>query len=131
MLAPMWQRFLRCDRVSWLLVPWIPCIRLKAGMLTLSCKRRAPIGANRRSEQPPTALAFAFGPGSSRRHKALAEADNLAVSMLNLPDLAADIDKPADLIKLRARPHRGKTGQFLDLLDQNTKSLGERADESA
>ncbi len=88
-------------------------------------------GTNGLLVSPPSGLEFAFGPGSCRRHQALAEAAGLNTLALALPGLAVDIDKPADLAKLQALPHRGETGRFLDSIDLGAKSLGEAADPSA
>jgi 2-phospho-L-lactate guanylyltransferase len=43
---------------------------------------------------------FAYGPGSFRRHRAEAEARGLVVRTLHDPDLAFDLDTPADLADL-------------------------------
>jgi len=82
-------------------------------------------GTNGLLVAPPTALVFAFGPGSNRRHQAQAGAHGVATVALALPGLAADIDKPADLAKLRSMPRRGETGRFLDSVDLSASSLGE------
>jgi 2-phospho-L-lactate guanylyltransferase len=50
-----------------------------------------------------TAFRFSYGPGSFARH--LAEADRLGLPprVLDLPDLAWDIDEPADVVPVTAR----------------------------
>jgi 2-phospho-L-lactate guanylyltransferase len=45
----------------------------------------------------PEPFAFAYGPGSYRRHTAAARAAGLGVRAVRDPDLAADLDVPADL----------------------------------
>jgi len=44
---------------------------------------------------------FAYGPGSFRRHVAEASRHGLAVRVVRDPDLAFDVDLPADLERLR------------------------------
>jgi len=87
-------------------------------------------GTNGLLVSPPTALAFAFGPGSCRRHQALAREQGIAAVALTLPGLAADIDKPADLAKLQSMPRRGETGRFLDSVALGATSMGEAASPS-
>lgn len=46
---------------------------------------------------------FSYGPGSFARHRAEAERLGLALRVLDLPDLAWDIDEPADVVPVTAR----------------------------
>ncbi len=46
---------------------------------------------------------FSYGPGSFSRHRAEAERVGLAAHVLDLPDLAWDVDEPADLVPVAAR----------------------------
>ena len=56
---------------------------------------------------PTTApFAFAYGPGSFRRHVAAAHAAGLAVRVLRDPTLAADLDVPDDLEAVAHLPRR-------------------------
>lgn len=48
-------------------------------------------------------LRFAYGENSFFKHRALAEQSNMGIQVVNLPGLAADIDKPEDLITLVQR----------------------------
>jgi len=48
------------------------------------------------------AIEFRFGPDSARQHLAAAEAAGLRAASVDLPRLALDIDRPADLDTLRA-----------------------------
>ena len=50
-----------------------------------------------------TGFRFSYGPGSFARHRAEAERVGLAVRVLDLPDLAWDIDEPADVVPVTAR----------------------------
>jgi 2-phospho-L-lactate guanylyltransferase len=49
-------------------------------------------------------FAFAYGPGSFRRHVAVAHAHGLAVRVVRDPDLAFDVDLPEDLLALDLVP---------------------------
>jgi 2-phospho-L-lactate/phosphoenolpyruvate guanylyltransferase len=51
----------------------------------------------------PDAIEFQFGPDSARKHLAAAEEAGLRTSVLALPRLAFDVDKPEDLEELRTR----------------------------
>jgi 2-phospho-L-lactate guanylyltransferase len=46
---------------------------------------------------------FSYGPGSFARHRAEAERLGLEVTVLDLPDLAWDVDVPADVVPVAAR----------------------------
>ena len=46
---------------------------------------------------------FSYGPGSFARHRAEAERLGLPVRILDLPDLAWDVDEPADLVPVAVR----------------------------
>jgi len=54
-------------------------------------------GTNALLITPPDALTPAFGPGSCRRHAALAAAQGIAHAVIEVPSLALDIDTPEDL----------------------------------
>ena len=47
---------------------------------------------------------FSYGPGSFARHLAEAERLGLALRVLDLPDLAWDVDEPGDMVPVAARP---------------------------
>lgn len=47
---------------------------------------------------------FSYGPGSYARHRAEAERTGLPFRMLDRPDLAWDIDEPADVVPVSALP---------------------------
>ena len=46
---------------------------------------------------------FSYGPGSFARHRAEAERIGLPLHVLDLPDLAWDVDEPRDMVPLAAR----------------------------
>lgn len=54
-------------------------------------------GTNAMFLAPPDLIEPAFGPGSLRRHIALAERKRYRCSILSLPRLALDVDTPADV----------------------------------
>ena len=57
-------------------------------------------GTNALLLQPPDAIEFAFGPDSFARHEQLAAQAGLPCQTLHMPNLAIDIDQPADLALL-------------------------------
>jgi 2-phospho-L-lactate guanylyltransferase len=50
-----------------------------------------------------TGFRFSYGPGSFARHRAEAERVGLPLRVLDLPDLAWDIDEPGDVVPVTAR----------------------------
>ncbi len=54
-------------------------------------------GTNALYLTPPDLIEPAFGPGSLRRHIALAEKERYRCSILSLPRIALDVDTPADV----------------------------------
>jgi len=46
---------------------------------------------------------FSYGPGSFARHRAEAERLGLSLQVLDLPDLAWDVDEPGDMVPVAAR----------------------------
>ncbi len=73
-------------------------------------------GTNALLLRPPAALELSFGPGSCERHRAAAVAAGRSVHVIDDPDLALDLDWPADLAAhlFRARP--GQTRHLLHRL---------------
>ncbi|MEZ4708421.1 MAG: 2-phospho-L-lactate guanylyltransferase [Caldilineaceae bacterium] len=57
-------------------------------------------GTNALLLQPPDAIEFAFGPNSCTRHRQLAAAAAAPCQVLEIPNLAEDIDQPEDLALL-------------------------------
>ena len=51
---------------------------------------------------------FSYGPGSLARHLAKAERLGLPTHILDLPDLAWDVDEPADVVPVSGRRSRGQ-----------------------
>ena len=54
-------------------------------------------GTNALAMRPVGAIPFAFGAGSSSRHRGLAQAAGLPIHEIDSPTLAVDLDSPADL----------------------------------
>ena len=50
-----------------------------------------------------TGFRFSYGPGSCARHRAEAERLGLPLRVLDVPDLAWDVDEPADVVPVSAR----------------------------
>lgn len=66
---------------------------------------------------PATAIPAAFGPGSARRHRRLAERAGVPLAELALPSLAVDVDEPEDLEALRRSGAAGpRTRECLERL---------------
>jgi 2-phospho-L-lactate guanylyltransferase len=59
-------------------------------------------GTNALLVQPPDLIPFAFGEGSFQRHLRLANEHQVPAVVLNLPNLAHDVDTPEDLEALEA-----------------------------
>jgi 2-phospho-L-lactate guanylyltransferase len=61
---------------------------------------RAGSGSNGILVNPAGADPFAFGPDSLRLHRLAAERLGLGFALLELPNLAWDVDRPEDLVPL-------------------------------
>ncbi len=60
---------------------------------------RADMGTNALLLRPPSVLAPAFGPDSFLRHRELARSHGLSLATVHVPELALDLDTPADLAR--------------------------------
>ncbi len=74
-------------------------------------------GTNALLLAPPTLLAPAFGPGSCARYRQAAAALGVAPKLLDLPQVALDIDRPADLLALESLAGAPRTRALLRRLD--------------
>lgn len=74
-------------------------------------------GTNALLLAPPTLLEPAFGPGSCARYRQVAEAIGVAPRVLDLPQVALDIDRPADLLALESLAGAPRTRALLRRLD--------------
>ena len=78
-------------------------------------------GTNALLTKPPNLLTYQYGPGSFRAHLTTAIGRRIATAVLELPNLALDIDRPEDLTALMAHPGDTRTQAFLRSL-----GLGQR-----
>jgi 2-phospho-L-lactate guanylyltransferase len=70
-------------------------------------------GTNALALRPPGIIPFRFGHRSSAAHQREAKARGLPLSVLPLPSLALDIDRPNDLPAIMAQPNGTRSQQFL------------------
>lgn len=66
--------------------------------------------------RPRDVIPAAFGPGSAKRHRDLAERAGVTWRELRLPSLTLDLDEPDDLAVFLASPGSGRTGALLRAL---------------
>ena len=74
-----------------------PVIRASSAPTVVLVTDRQGVGTNALALRPPGIIDFAFGPGSRRVHRSLAEAVGATYAEVESP-LAFDIDTPADLL---------------------------------
>jgi len=70
-------------------------------------------GTNAILRRPPTLFPSHFGAGSLAKHLREAEQANAACQLLQLPNIALDIDEPADLAELLGRGQGNAISQLL------------------
>jgi len=85
------------------------------------------MGTNALLLAPPDILRLRFGYDSFRYHLSEAEARGAAVSVIENPRIALDIDEPADLQQLIPRLERGRTHDRLAAMRHNGSSFFARA----
>jgi 2-phospho-L-lactate guanylyltransferase len=71
--------------------------------------------------RPPRAIPARFGPDSFARHQALAAERDMPVAIVERQELAFDLDRPGDILRLLEAGHRGRTREVCVQMD-----LGER-----
>lgn len=71
-------------------------------------------GTNALLTAPPGVLEPAFGAGSCSRYVQQAGRLGVAPKLLDIPEIALDIDRPEDLQALRGRPGADRTREYLD-----------------
>ena len=86
------------------------------GRAVVICLDRHGTGTNALLLRPPTVIAPSFGRDSARRHAAAAATAGAVTIDLRLPNVAMDIDEPADLANLLVEKRTGATGRFLTCL---------------
>ena len=67
--------------------------------------------------RPPRAIPARFGPDSFRRHLELAAQRGLPVSVVERRELSFDVDRPDDILTLRADGRRGRTREVCLQMD--------------
>jgi len=87
----------------------VPLLAAEAGVTLVP--DRAGTGTNALLMAPVGALPFRFGPSSLARHREEAAARGLPVRVLEIPELALDIDTPYDLNALLAMRAAGGTAR--------------------
>ena len=70
-------------------------------------------GTNGMLVSPPNLIPFSYGAGSFQKHIQAAAAVNVRPGIVNLPDIALDIDQPADLEQLARQSGAEKTKHAL------------------
>jgi 2-phospho-L-lactate/phosphoenolpyruvate guanylyltransferase len=93
-------------------LPLLTAEALTAAFRTLGpvvVARSAREGTSLLLRRPPRAIAARFGAESFRKHLDLAEAKALPVAVVDRPELAFDLDEPADILALLEDGRRGRT----------------------
>jgi len=70
-------------------------------------------GTNALALRPPGIIPFRFGHRSSAAHRREATARGLPLSVLSLPSLALDIDRPTDLAAVLAQPNGSRSREVV------------------
>jgi 2-phospho-L-lactate guanylyltransferase len=90
-------------------LPWLAVSDVRAmlandpdGPSAVIAPDRHESGTNALWMRPPGLLPFSFGPGSFRRHLALAASAGIRARICRLPGLSLDVDVPEDLALYRA-----------------------------
>jgi 2-phospho-L-lactate guanylyltransferase len=71
-------------------------------------------GTNAVLATPPDAFNPSFGPGSLKRHQALAADHGIPCNVVELPGVAMDVDDPGDLMRLMSAKRSDPRYAFLD-----------------
>ncbi len=66
-------------------------------------------GTNLLLRRPPRAIPARFGPDSLRKHRELATARDVPLSVVERPEIAFDVDAPEDILRLLRSGRRGRT----------------------
>jgi 2-phospho-L-lactate/phosphoenolpyruvate guanylyltransferase len=66
-------------------------------------------GTNLLLRRPPRAIPARFGPDSLRKHRELAAARDVPLSVVERPEIAFDVDAPEDILRLLRSGRRGRT----------------------
>ena len=102
-------------------LPMVTAEALHAAVRTLGAVVLAPAsdgtGTSLLLRRPPKAIPSRFGPDSFRRHRDLAAARGLPVAVVELPELAFDLDRPDDILRLLTDGHGGRTREVCLQMD--------------
>ena len=93
-------------------LPMLTSRALNAALRTLGpvvVARSSRDGTSLLLRRPPKVIPSRFGPDSFAKHLALAGSRGLPISVVDLPDLAFDLDLPVDILTLLADGRRGRT----------------------
>lgn len=108
-----------CDRDVLVVAADLPCLQPDDVLALLRSTTPVTVAPTRDGgtggllRRPASCLGTAYGPGSARAHLALARNAGVAVTALDLPGFAVDVDTSADLVAARV-PHLGaSTRRFL------------------
>jgi 2-phospho-L-lactate guanylyltransferase len=74
-------------------------------------------GTNALFQRPPRAIPFLFGPNSLQCHQRAAREQGIEADLFEAPELALDIDTPADLHALLRLPTQTRTQKALHEMD--------------
>jgi 2-phospho-L-lactate guanylyltransferase len=80
----------------------------------------AESGTNLLVRRPPRAIPARFGPDSFRKHLEAAETKGMPAAVVELPELAFDLDAPSDILTLLQTRREGRTRQVC--LDMDLRS---------
>jgi 2-phospho-L-lactate/phosphoenolpyruvate guanylyltransferase len=80
----------------------------------------AETGTNLLVRRPPRAIPARFGPDSYRKHLESAETKGMPAAVVELPELAFDLDAPSDILTLLQTRREGRTRQVC--LDMDLRS---------
>ena len=105
--------------------PLVTTASLTSALHTLGAVVMAPStdegGTNLLVRRPPSAMAARFGPDSYRRHlQAAAEAD-VPTAVVEIPELAFDLDLPGDILTVLEADRRGRTHEVCMDLDAKAR----------
>lgn len=93
-------------------LPLLTPAALMRALQTLGSVVAAPAdsdsGTNLLLRRPPDAIPPRFGTDSFRKHREAAELHDIPFAEVRLPQLAFDLDRPADVTALLAAPGRGR-----------------------
>lgn len=110
------------------LLPDIPLLTTRA--LTRALHTLGPVvmapsvdetGTNLLIRRPPTVIHARFGADSYRRHLQSAEEKGIPASVVDIPELAFDVDVPGDILHLLATARRGRTRSVCLELDLGSR----------